>query len=55
MPVTYRVADDEISLFTTISIIGDAHDLTLAELRLETFWPIDDESRRSWQRLFDRT
>ena len=55
VPVTYRVADDEISLFTTISIIGDAHDLTLAELRLETFWPVDDASRRSWQRLFARS
>lgn len=53
VPITYRVGDNEISLFTTISIIGDAHDLTLAELRLETFWPANDESKRSWQRLFD--
>lgn len=53
VPITYRVGDDEISLFTTISIIGDAHDLTLAELRLETFWPVDEGSKRTWQRLFD--
>lgn len=53
VPITYRVGDDEVSLFTTISIIGDAHDLTLAELRLETFWPVDERSNRSWQRLFD--
>jgi hypothetical protein len=44
--VTYRVDGDNISLSSTISIIGDAHDLTLAELRLETFWPADEESRR---------
>ena len=54
VPVTYRIAGNEISLFTTISVIGDAHDLTLAELRLETFWPIDEESRRHWQPLVDR-
>jgi hypothetical protein len=27
VPVTYRIADQELSLFTTISVIGDAHDL----------------------------
>lgn len=51
VPVTYTIQGEEISLFTTISIIGDAHDLTLAELRLETFWPMDRKSARRWQRL----
>jgi len=55
VPITYRLGDDEISLFTTISIIGDAHDLTLAELRLETFWPVDEGSKKTWQQLFDTT
>lgn len=55
VPITYRVGKDEISLFTTISIIGDAHDLTLAELRIETFWPVDERSRKTWQRLFGGT
>lgn len=54
VPITYRVGGDDISLFTTISIVGDAHDLTLAELRLETFWPVDGDSRRRWERLLDR-
>lgn len=48
VPITYRVGDDEISFFTTIARIGDAHDLTLAELRIETFWPLDEQSRRTW-------
>lgn len=43
-----------ISLFTTISVIGDAHDLTLAELRLETFWPVDEESKRLSRLLLGR-
>lgn len=50
VPVTYRIAGEDISLFTTIAIIGDAHDLTLAELRLETFWPMDPDSARRWER-----
>ncbi len=51
VPVTYAIAGEEVSLFTTIAIIGDAHDLTLAELRLETFWPTDPSSAERWQRL----
>jgi transcriptional regulator with XRE-family HTH domain len=51
VPITYRVGGDVISLFTTIAIIGDAHDLTLAELRLETFWPVDEESKHGLHRL----
>ncbi len=45
---TYVVAGVEISLFTTITTIGDAQDLTLAELRLETFWPADEDSALAW-------
>lgn len=51
VPTTLVIEGDPISLFTTISIIGDAHDLTLSELRLETFWPIDRDSAARWERL----
>lgn len=51
VPVTYVIHGEEISLFTTIATIGDAHDLTLAELRLETFWPVDPSSAERWKRL----
>jgi hypothetical protein len=44
----YVVGHAEIALFTTITTIGDAHDLTLAELRLETFWPVDEASALAW-------
>jgi hypothetical protein len=49
---TYRLGDDEVSLMTTIAIVGDAHDLTLAELRIETLWPVDDASTAVWERHF---
>lgn len=48
---TYHLAGKPVSFFTTISVIGDAHDLTLAELRLETFWPADEDSNAHWESL----
>ncbi len=52
LTTTYVVDGVAISLFTTIAIIGDAHDLTLSELRIETFWPADPDSARRWQAHF---
>ena len=51
VPTTFSIAGEEIALFTTIAVIGDAHDLTLSELRLETFWPMDPTSAARWERL----
>jgi hypothetical protein len=51
---TYVLGGEPISFFTTIARIGDAHDLTLAELRIETFWPLDAESAERWQRYVGR-
>lgn len=48
---TYEIQGEPISFFTTIARIGDAHDLTLAELRVETFWPLDAESKARWRSL----
>jgi hypothetical protein len=48
VPMAYAIGGARVELFTTIATIGDAHDLTLAELRIETFWPMDDKSRRTW-------
>lgn len=52
VPSTYVVEGEEISLFSTIATIGDAHDITLAELRIETFWPVDAVSAQRWDRHF---
>ena len=52
LPTTYVIDGTEVSLFTTIAVIGDAHDLTLAELRIETFWPADAASRATWEAAF---
>ena len=46
VPFHYRVGDTDLKLFSTIATIGDAHDITLEELRLETFFAADEETER---------
>lgn len=41
IPFHYRVGDVDLKLFSTIATIGEAHDITLEELRLETFFAAD--------------
>ena len=41
VPFHYRVNDVELRLFSTIATIGDAHDITLEELRIESFLAAD--------------
>jgi hypothetical protein len=48
VPIVYAIGGETVRLLTTIATIGDAHDLTLAELRIETFWPMDESSRWTW-------
>ncbi|MDH3300056.1 MAG: helix-turn-helix transcriptional regulator [Acidimicrobiia bacterium] len=46
VPMVIELDDGgELSLLTTISTIGSPHDVTLDELRLETFFPADDAGR----------
>lgn len=46
VPLVIEVGTDEtLSLLTTISTIGSPHDVTLDELRLETFFPADAAGR----------
>jgi len=48
LPLHIRKGDLELRLFSTIMTLGTPHDVTLQELRLETFFPADAESERSW-------
>lgn len=41
VPFHYRIGDVELKLFSTIATIGAAHDITLEELRLESFFAAD--------------
>jgi hypothetical protein len=46
LPVCLRKDGVELNLFTTITTLGTPHDVTLHELRLETFFPADEASAR---------
>ena len=44
LPVHYRTADLNVRLFSTVATLGTPYDVTLEELRLETFFPADEAS-----------
>ena len=48
----FRKDDTTLCLFTTIATLGTPQDITLEELRIECFFPMDDmtaETLRQWQ------
>lgn len=46
LPLTIRKDGVELNLFTTITTMGTPHDVTVHELRLESFFPADDASKQ---------
>jgi transcriptional regulator with XRE-family HTH domain len=55
LPVHIRKDRLELRLFSTIMTLGTPTDVTLQELRIETFFPADESSERMWrQALVDR-
>lgn len=51
LPIHIRKGDIEIRLFSTIMTLGTPRDVTLQELRIETFFPADESSEMAWQKL----
>ncbi len=51
VPVHVRKNGIEFRLFCTFMTLGTPQDLTLQELRIETFFPADDASERVWRTL----
>jgi transcriptional regulator with XRE-family HTH domain len=45
LPLELRTSRGVIRMFSTITSFGSPHDVTLAELAIETFYPADDQSR----------
>ncbi len=55
LPVHIRKDSLELRLFSTIMTLGTPTDVTLQELRIETFFPADESSERMWRHaLVDR-
>jgi len=50
LPFTLRKGEVELNLFTTIATLGTPHDVTVHELRVESFFPADEATARWFQR-----
>jgi transcriptional regulator with XRE-family HTH domain len=51
VPMHFRKGDTELRLFTTIATLGTPQDITVQELRIECFFPMDDATAailRAW-------
>lgn len=51
LPIHFRLNDVELRVFSTIMTLGTPQDITLQELRIETFFPADGASEAVWMRL----
>jgi transcriptional regulator with XRE-family HTH domain len=47
----FRKGEISLRFFTTIATLGTAHDVTLQEIRIECFFPADDETARVMREL----
>ncbi len=46
IPVTFRKGSRTFAYFSTVTTLGTAQDVTLQELRIECFFPLDGETER---------
>ena len=51
LPIHFAEGGIELRLFTTIMTLGTPQDVTLQELRIETFFPADAASASDWTRF----
>jgi MmyB-like transcription regulator ligand binding domain len=49
LPMHFRKGRTELRLFTTIATLGTPQDITLQELRIEGFFPMDEATRQQFQ------
>ena len=50
LPMHFTKAGINLRLFTTIATLGTPQDITLQELRIESFFPMDGETRAAFRR-----
>lgn len=51
VPIRLRYEGQELSLFSTLTTLGTPSDATAQELRIETYFPADESSRRLLEEL----
>jgi transcriptional regulator with XRE-family HTH domain len=47
LPMHFRKGETTLRLFTTIATLGTPQDITLQELRIECFFPMDDDTTKT--------
>jgi len=47
--IHFRRGETSLRLFTTVATLGTPHDVTLQEIRIECFFPVDDATARAFQ------
>jgi len=53
LPIHFRRNDTSLRLFTTIATLGTPRDVTLEEIRIEFFFPMDQSTAEAFHRLAD--
>jgi transcriptional regulator with XRE-family HTH domain len=51
LPIEFRKGDLRLSYFSTLTTFGTPHDITLQELRVESFFPADEATEEATRRL----
>jgi transcriptional regulator with XRE-family HTH domain len=51
LPIEFRKGDLTLRYFTTLTMLGTPHDITLQEVRVESFFPADEETERATSKL----
>ena len=51
LPIHIQTTEFELRLFSTIMTLGTPQDVTLQELRIESFFPADEISDTVWRTL----
>jgi len=55
LTIHFKRSDTSLRLFTTIATLGTPHDVTLQEIRIECFFPMDDATARTFHRWASAT
>ena len=51
LPIEFRKGDLTLRYFTTLTSLGTPHDITLQELRIESFFPADEATEQASRQL----
>jgi hypothetical protein len=54
IPVVFKKGDRVFNYFSTVTTLGTAQDVTVQEIRIECFFPVDESTREAARALVQR-